>query len=207
MRGYRLLVMAGLDPAIHSNRGSIRSLDGRLKGGHDGIALDPEDESDDDAEAQGGDVGAWPDLVLIDGGAGQLSAAQAVLAELGLHGLPLAGIAKGPDRNAGRERFFMPGKPPFSLPPNDAVLYFVQRLRDEAHRFAIGSHRAKRKKAMSENSLDGIPGIGPTRKRALLKHFGSAKSVSRAGLSDLQAVSGISAAMAQQIYDYFHDRN
>jgi excinuclease ABC subunit C len=172
-----------------------------------GLEIEPEeDEIEGEAEAQGGDVGAWPDLVLIDGGAGQLSAAQAVLAELGLHGLPLAGIAKGPDRNAGRERFFMPRKPPFSLPPNDPVLYFVQRLRDEAHRFAIGSHRAKRKKAMSENSLDAIPGIGPTRKRALLKHFGSAKSVSRAGLSDLQAVSGISAAMAQQIYDYFHDR-
>ncbi|MFZ1110444.1 MAG: excinuclease ABC subunit UvrC [Rhodomicrobium sp.] len=178
---------------------------GRLKGGRDDLEPE-EDETEDEAEAQGGDVGAWPDLVLIDGGAGQLSAAQAVFAELGLHGLAIAGIAKGPDRNAGRERFFMPGKPPFSLPPNDPVLYFVQRLRDEAHRFAIGSHRAKRKKAMSENALDDIPGIGPTRKRALLKHFGSAKSVSRAGLSDLQAVSGISAAMAQQVYDYFHDR-
>ncbi len=176
-------------------------------GDNDELGAEPEEaEIEDESEALGGDVGAWPDLVLIDGGAGQLSAAQAVLAELGLHGLPLAGIAKGPDRNAGRERFFMPGKPAFSLPPNDPVLYFVQRLRDEAHRFAIGSHRAKRKKAMSENSLDGIPGIGPTRKRALLKHFGSAKSVSRAGLSDLQAVSGISAAMAHQIYDYFHDR-
>ncbi len=170
------------------------------------LPADEIEEDEDEAEALGGDVGAWPDLVLIDGGAGQLSAAQSVLAELGLHGLRLAGIAKGPDRNAGRERFFMPGKPPFSLPPNDPVLYFVQRLRDEAHRFAIGSHRAKRKKAMSENSLDGIPGIGPARKRALLKHFGSAKSVSRAGLSDLQAVTGVSAAMAQQIYDYFHDR-
>lgn len=144
--------------------------------------------------------------MLIDGGAGQLSAAQQVLAELGLHGLPIASIAKGPDRNAGRERFYMPGRPSFSLPPNDPVLYFVQRLRDEAHRFAIGSHRAKRKKAMSENALDGIPGVGPSRKRALLKHFGSAKSVSRAGLSDLRAVAGIHAAMAQQIYDYFHDR-
>lgn len=164
------------------------------------------DAGQDDAESQGGDVGSWPDLVLIDGGAGQLSAVQGVLTELGLHGLTIAGIAKGPDRNAGRERFFMPGKPPFSLPPNDAVLYFIQRLRDEAHRFAIGSHRAKRKKAMSENSLDDITGIGPSRKRALLKHFGSAKSVSRAGLSDLQAVAGISEAMAQQIYDYFHDR-
>jgi excinuclease ABC subunit C len=164
------------------------------------------DDAEDEAEAQGGDVGAWPDLVMIDGGAGQLSAAQEVLAELGLHGLRLVAIAKGPDRNAGRERFFMPGKPPFSLEQRDPALYFVQRLRDEAHRFAIGSHRMKRKKAMSENSLDEIPGIGPSRKRALLKHFGSAKSVSRAGLSDLQAVAGISEAMAQQIYDYFHDR-
>ncbi len=167
-------------------------------------ALPVEDEIEDESEAQGGDVGAWPGLLLIDGGAGQLSAASEVLNELGLHGLPIAGIAKGPDRNAGRERFFMPGKPPFSLAPNDPVLYFVQRLRDEAHRFAIGSHRAKRKKAMSESSLDEIPGIGPSRKRALLKHFGSAKSVSRAGLPDLQAVAGISAMMAQQIYDYFH---
>jgi len=117
--------------------------------------------------------------------------------------LAVAGIAKGPDRNAGRERFFMPGKPPFSLAPNDPVLYFVQRLRDEAHRFAIGSHRTKRKNAMSENSLDGVPGIGPSRKRALLKHFGSAKAVSAAGVCDLQAVAGISAAMAQKIYDRF----
>ena len=183
------------------------TLAGRLEGGHDDVEPDfTEGDGEDDAEAQGGDVGAWPDLVLIDGGAGQLSAVQSVLAELGLHGLAIAGIAKGPDRNAGRERFFMPGKPPFSLPLNDPVLYFVQRLRDEAHRFAIGSHRAKRKKAMTENSLDDIAGIGPTRKRALLKHFGSAKSVSRAGVSDLQAVAGISAAMAQQIYDYFNDR-
>jgi excinuclease ABC subunit C len=194
------------EPSIPGAEEAVFVLDGRLEGGNDGEEPDLGDETEDDAEAQGGDVGAWPDLVLIDGGQGQLSAAQSVLAELGLHGLAIAGIAKGPDRNAGRERFFMPGKPPFSLPPNDPVLYFVQRLRDEAHRFAIGSHRAKRKKAMAENLLDDIPGIGPTRKRALLKHFGSAKSVSRAGVSDLQAVAGISAAMAQQIYDYFHDR-
>jgi excinuclease ABC subunit C len=166
---------------------------------------EPEENGiDDEPEAQGGDVGAWPDLLLIDGGAGQLSATREVLDSLGLHGLAIVGIAKGPDRNAGRERFFMTGKPPLSLPPNDPVLYFVQRLRDEAHRFAIGSHRAKRKKAMSENALDDIAGIGPSRKRALLRHFGSAKSVSRAGLPDLQAVDGISEAMAQQIYDYFH---
>jgi excinuclease ABC subunit C len=194
------------DPSTPSAEEAVVALDGRLRGGHDGVEPDSSDETEDDAEAQGGDVGAGPDLVLIDGGQGQLSAAQSVLAELGLHGLAIVGIAKGPDRNAGRERFFMPGKPAFSLPPNDPVLYFVQRLRDEAHRFAIGSHRAKRKKAMAENLLDDIPGVGPTRKRALLKHFGSAKSVSRAGVSDLQAVAGISAAMAQQIYDYFHDR-
>jgi len=196
-----------LTPASKVTNEAEAALYGRLEGAHDDVESDfIEGDGEDDTEAQGGDVGAWPDLVLIDGGAGQLSAAQSVLAELGLHGLAIAGIAKGPDRNAGRERFFMPGKPPFSLPPNDPVLYFVQRLRDEAHRFAIGSHRAKRKKAMAENSLDDIAGIGPTRKRALLKHFGSAKSVSRAGISDLQAVAGISAAMAQQIYDYFHDR-
>jgi excinuclease ABC subunit C len=194
------------EPSIPAAEEAVVALDGRLTGGNDDVEPDLGDETEDDAEAQGGDVGAWPDLVLIDGGQGQLSAAQSVLAELGLHGLAIVGIAKGPDRNAGRERFFMPGKPSFSLPPNDPVLYFVQRLRDEAHRFAIGSHRAKRKKAMAENLLDDIPGVGPTRKRALLKHFGSAKSVSRAGVSDLQAVAGISAAMAQQIYDYFHDR-
>ncbi len=169
-------------------------------------ADETDDETENDAEAQGGDVGAWPDLVVIDGGAGQLSAAMEVMAELGLHGVPLVAIAKGPDRNAGRERFFMPGRPAFDLDMKDPVLYFIQRLRDEAHRFAIGSHRAKRSKSMSENSLDDISGIGPGRKRALLKHFGSAKSVSRAGLTDLQAVQGISAAMAQQIYDYFHDK-
>ncbi len=150
---------------------------------------------------------AWPDLVLIDGGAGQLSTAQAVLDELGIDSVPLAAIAKGPDRNAGRERFFMAGRPPFSLEPRDPVLYFVQRLRDEAHRFAVGSHRARRKKALGVSPLDEVPSIGPTRKRALLQHFGSAKAVSRAGLTDLQAVEGISAQTAQTIYDFFHERN
>ncbi len=172
----------------------------------DAAALLEADAGDDEDAADKADTAAWPDLVLIDGGAGQLSTAVEVLAALGLHGLAIAGVAKGPDRNAGRERFFMPGKPPFTLGPNDPVLYFVQRLRDEAHRFAIGSHRAKRKKTMSENTLDDIPGIGPSRKRALLQHFGSAKSVSRAGLTDLQAVGGISAAMAQQIYNYYHEK-
>lgn len=148
----------------------------------------------------------WPDLVLIDGGAGQLAAAQEVLRRLGIDNIPLIAIAKGPDRNAGRERFHVPGRPPFSLEPRDPVLYFVQRLRDEAHRFAVGSHRIRRRKALGVSPLDEVPGIGPARKRALLKHFGSAKAVSRAGLADLQAVAGISAQMAQTIYDFFHER-
>jgi excinuclease ABC subunit C len=148
---------------------------------------------------------AWgiPDLILVDGGAGQLAAAHAVLDELGIGGITLVGIAKGPDRNAGREHFFMRGRASFMLEARDPVLYFVQRLRDEAHRFAIGTHRAKRSKAISANPLDEIAGIGPRRRRALLKHFGSAKAISRAGVEDLQAVEGISASMAQLIYDHF----
>ncbi len=149
----------------------------------------------------------WPDLVLVDGGAGQLAAARGVLAELGIEDVPLVGVAKGPDRDAGREVFHIPGREPFRLSPRDPVLYFVQRLRDEAHRFAIGSHRARRTRALTANPLDEIPGIGPTRKRALLNHFGSAKAVSRAGLTDLEAAPGISAAMARQIYDFFHERH
>ncbi len=149
---------------------------------------------------------AWPDLVLIDGGAGQLSAASEVFAELGVTDVPLAGVAKGPERNAGRERVFVPGRAPFSLEPRDPVLYFIQRLRDEAHRFAIGAHRTRRKIANAANPLDEIPGVGPTRKRALLNHFGSAKGVSRAGLDDLAAVPGISQAMAEAIYNHFHDK-
>ena len=144
-----------------------------------------------------------PELVLIDGGAGQLSAAQEVLRELGIDDIPLVGIAKGPDRNAGREHFHIRGRQAFMLEPRDPVLYFVQRLRDEAHRFAIGTHRAKRAKEIAANPLDEIAGIGPRRRRALLKHFGSAKAISRAGVEDLQAVEGISAAMAQTIYDHF----
>jgi excinuclease ABC subunit C len=148
-----------------------------------------------------------PDLVLIDGGLGQLGIAREVLATLGIDGVPLIGVAKGPDRDAGREHFHIPGRArPMMLEPRDPVLYFVQRLRDEAHRFAIGTHRAKRGKAIGANPLDEIAGIGPTRKRALLKHFGSAKAVARASAQDLQAVGGISAQMAQTIYDFFHER-
>lgn len=148
-----------------------------------------------------------PDLVLLDGGAGQLAVARDVLASLGLGGIALVGVAKGPERDAGREHFHFPDTArPLLLEPRDPVLYFVQRLRDEAHRFAIGAHRAKRAKALGANPLDEIAGIGPARKRALLKHFGSAKGVSRAGIEDLKAVEGISAEMAERIYDFFHDR-
>ena len=149
-----------------------------------------------------------PDLVLIDGGAGQLSVAREVLADLGLHDLCVVGVAKGPERDAGREHFHFPDRDrPLMLEPRDPVLYFVQRLRDEAHRFAIGTHRAKRAKGMSLSPLDEIAGIGPRRRRALMKHFGSAKAVSRAGIEDLKAVDGISAEMAQRVYDHFHERD
>ncbi len=148
-----------------------------------------------------------PDLVLIDGGAGQFAVAREVLADLGLHEICVVGVAKGPERDAGREHFYLAGrKKPLMLEPRDPVLYLVQRLRDEAHRFAIGTHRAKRAKALSANPLDEIGGIGPRRRRALLKHFGSAKAVSRAGVEDLKVVDGISAEMAQKIYDFFHER-
>ncbi|MGO8018129.1 excinuclease ABC subunit UvrC [Rhizobium leguminosarum] len=148
----------------------------------------------------------WPDVILIDGGQGQMTAVRAILAELGITDSVMAiGIAKGVDREAGRERFFPPGRESFTLPPRDPVLYFVQRMRDEAHRFAIGSHRARRKKEMIKNPLDEIGGIGPSRKRALLQHFGTAKAVSRAALSDLMAVEGISEAVAKQVYNHFHD--
>jgi excinuclease ABC subunit C len=168
----------------------------------------PEDEEEPEEAAPDTDeMPERPDLVLIDGGAGQLAVAREVLAGLGLDGIALVGVAKGPDRDAGREHFHVPGRPhPFMLEPRDPVLYFVQRLRDEAHRFAIGTHRAKRAKAMGANPLDEIAGIGPTRKRALLKHFGSAKAVSRAGVEDLRAVGGISGEMAQRIYEFFHER-
>ncbi|PLX38370.1 MAG: excinuclease ABC subunit C [Hyphomicrobiales bacterium] len=167
-----------------------------------------ETETDSEAgadEASHAEIGPWPDLLLIDGGRGQLRAVAETLADLGIDDLPLVGVAKGPDRNAGRETFHMDGRDMFMLPMRDPVLYFIQRLRDEAHRFAIGSHRARRKKEMAKNPLDDVPGVGPTRKRALLKHFGTAKAVSRAAIEDLQAVPGISAAMAEVLYDHFHE--
>src|SRR5262249_40990088 len=159
--------------------------------------LEKENEADE-AKAK------WPNLVLIDGGRGQLAVACQVFADLGVEDVTVAGISKGPDRDAGREHFYMPGREPFRLDPRSPVLYFLQRLRDEAHRFAIGSHRKKRSKALGANPLDEIGGVGASRKRALLQHFGSAKAVSAAALVDLQAVSGVSGALAKKIYDFFH---
>ena len=149
--------------------------------------------------------GTWPDLVLIDGGAGQLSSAQSVFTDLGITGVALGAISKGPDRNAGREQFHFPDKPAFPLAEGDSVLYFLQRLRDEAHRFAIEAHRGRRSRRITGSPLDDVPGIGSARKRALLHHFGSAKAVTEAGITDLESVEGISNTVADAIYNYFHD--
>ena len=152
------------------------------------------------------DQGMWPDLLLIDGGAGQVSAVAEIMREMGVEDIAMIGVAKGVDRDHGKEEFHRIGARPFALRRNDPVLYFVQRMRDEAHRFAIGTHRAKRAKAVGATPLDDVPGVGATRKRALLAHFGSAKAVSRANLVDLKAVDGISDALAETIYDYFHEK-
>ena len=152
-------------------------------------------------------LGMWPDLLLIDGGAGQVSAVASIMKEYGVEDIPMVGVAKGVDRDAGKEEFYRVNKRPMALRHNDPVLYFIQRLRDEAHRFAIGTHRAKRAKAISATPLDDITGVGAARKRALLAHFGSAKAVSRANLSDLKAVQGVSGALAERIYAFFHERS
>ncbi|MBI3678660.1 MAG: excinuclease ABC subunit UvrC [Proteobacteria bacterium] len=146
----------------------------------------------------------WPNLVLVDGGPGQLSVACRVFADLGVEDVTLVGISKGPDRDAGREHFYMPGREPFRLELKSPVLYYLQRLRDEAHRFAIGSHRKKRSKAIGANPLDEIAGVGASRKRALLQHFGSARAVAGASLSDLESVGGVSKTLAKKVYDFFH---
>jgi excinuclease ABC subunit C len=150
--------------------------------------------------------GHWPDLLLIDGGAGQVSAVASIMREMGVEDIPMVGVAKGVDRDHGKEEFHRVGKHPMALRHNDPVLYFIQRLRDEAHRFAIGTHRAKRAKTVGATPLDEVPGVGAARKRALLAHFGSAKAVSRANLADLKAVEGVSSALAQKLYDFFHER-
>ena len=150
------------------------------------------------------DTSQWPDVVLIDGGKGHLSTAVSIFEDLGISDVQLIAIAKGPERNAGRETFYMPNRKPFQLPPGHKVLYFLERLRDEAHRFAIGAHRARRIKAISASRLDSVPGVGASRKRELLRYFGSAKAVEGAGLKDLEAVEGISKSLAKKVYDYFH---
>ncbi len=173
---------------------------------HDAAVPDdaPRDEDPhDDEEAA---ASPWPDLLLIDGGRGQLAAAQETLAGLGVADVALVAIAKGPDRDAGRETFFVAGREPFKLKPRDPVLYFVERLRDEAHRFAVGSHRARRRRDIREAGLQEIPGIGPSRKRALLQHFGTLKAIERASPADLAKVAGINAEMARKIYEFFHAR-
>jgi excinuclease ABC subunit C len=170
------------------------SLSLPLTGGGDAAT-----ESDDDAEQP------WPDLVLIDGGQGQVNAARETLASVGVTDVPMIGVAKGPDRDAGNETFYLTGKPAIKLPPRDPLLYFIQRLRDEAHRFAIGSHRTRRKKDIREAGLQEIPGIGPTRKRALLHHFGTLKAIERASLTDLAQVPGINEETARKIHDFFHE--
>jgi excinuclease ABC subunit C len=150
------------------------------------------------------DSGEWPDLLVIDGGKGQLSAACEMLENAGVHDIPVVAVSKGPDRNAGRETFHLPGNRELTLPPNSALLFYLQRLRDEAHRFAIGAHRQKRAKSLVTSTLDDVPGIGPGRKRALLMHFGTARAVKAAALEDLEKVPGISGSTARGIYDYFH---
>jgi len=170
------------------------------------LAMAPADAGAPIDIGDGDNDSPWPDLVIIDGGRGQLTAAQETLAALGIIDVPLAAIAKGPDRDAGMETFFLPGREPFKLKPRDPVLYFVERLRDEAHRFAVGSHRVRRRRDIREAGLQEIPGIGPTRKRALLHHFGTLKAIERAALADLAKVPGISAETARKIYDFFHER-
>ena len=175
------------------------------QGGRDAIAGAPENTGfADSADSESADS-PWPDLVLIDGGLGQLNAARETLGELGVRDLALIAIAKGPERDAGRETFFRSGREPFRLKPRDPVLYFVERLRDEAHRFAVGSHRQRRKRDIREAGLQEIPGIGPARKRALLRHFGTLKAIERASVADLEQVSGINAETARKVCDFLHE--
>jgi excinuclease ABC subunit C len=193
-RGEGAALIANTDPSP-----ALASLGHPLPQGEREVPIDERDEEDREDSP-------WPDLLLIDGGLGQLNAATDTLSELGVSDVPMVAIAKGMDREAGRETFFMAGRNPFKLPPRDPLLYFVERLRDEAHRFAIGSHRARRKKDIREAGLQEIPGIGPTRKRALLRHFGTVKAIERASLPDLAQVPGINAETARKIYEFFHEQ-
>jgi excinuclease ABC subunit C len=199
-RRFKRLIAEAPRPASEVDQKVDRQVDRQIDRDVD---RDSAGEGHDD---QGRAESPWPDLVLIDGGRGQLAAAQETLAALGLADMPLVAIAKGPDRDAGRETFFVPGRAPFKLKPRDPVLYFVERLRDEAHRFAIGSHRIRRRRDIREAGLQEIPGIGPNRKRALLQHFGTLKAIERASPADLAKVPGVSAEIARKIYDFFHQR-
>ena len=205
------MVVAGSDGFVKSayRRFNIRNAQGTLRPGDDyGMLREVLTRRFSRALAENPDRddGQWPDLVLIDGGRGQLGVAVEVLTELGIADVAVAAIAKGPERNAGRERFHLPGRAPFALPDRDPVLYFLQRLRDEAHRFAVGGQRARRSRDVARSELDRIPGIGPARKRALLNHFGAARAIGEAGIEDLEKVEGISRAVARRVYDHFHDR-
>jgi excinuclease ABC subunit C len=181
--------------AITEAQAPVLSIGGFAEAPADGLSEAPHD---------GEDESPWPGLVLIDGGLGQLTAARETLEALGVRDVPIVTIAKGPERDAGRETFFMAGREPFKLKPRDPVLYFVERLRDEAHRFAVGSHRQRRRRDLREAGLQEIAGIGPTRKRALLRHFGTLKAIERASVADLAQVAGISAETARKVYDFFH---
>jgi excinuclease ABC subunit C len=199
-RRFTRLINEAPRPAVDlpSSPASTSGQDGVPEGALIELAASP--DGDDDK------LSPWPDLVIIDGGRGQLTAAQETLAALGITDMPLVAVAKGPDRDAGLETFFLPGREPFKLKPRDPGLYFVQRLRDEAHRFAVGSHRIRRRRDIREAGLQEISGVGPTRKRALLHHFGTLKAIERAALADLAKVPGISAETARKIYDFFHER-
>jgi excinuclease ABC subunit C len=202
-RRFKRLIAEAPRPALEVPRSLAEIVAMAPENG--GTPLDIErtpDAGDSDSEV----ASPWPDLVIIDGGRGQLTAAHETLSELGIVDVPLVAIAKGPDRDAGRETFFVPGRDPFKLKPRDPLLYFVERLRDEAHRFAVGSHRARRRRDIREAGLQEIPGVGPARKRALLQHFGTLKAIERASVSDLALVAGLSAETARKIYDFFHER-
>jgi excinuclease ABC subunit C len=194
-RFKRLLAEAPRDPGGEASEIALPGPNGLAEAPAAGLA-EPAHEFEDESP--------WPGLVVIDGGLGQLAAARETLETLGVRDVPIVAIAKGPERDAGRETFFMPGREPFKLRPRDPVLYFVERLRDEAHRFAVGSHRQRRKRDLREAGLQEIAGIGPTRKRALLRHFGTLKAIERASVADLQQVPGISAETARKVYDFFH---
>lgn len=199
---YGAMIVAGVDGFDKKSyrKFKIKNLEAHADGGDDYAMMYEVLQR----RFRGIDPETVPDLVMLDGGRGQLSAGLKAMASLGLTHIPVVAIAKGPERNAGRETFYMPGRSPFTLKPNDPVLYYLQRLRDEAHRFVLGAHQQKKQKQLRTSGLDDIPGIGPKRRRDLLHHFGSVQAIADAGVNDLKKVGGVSAKMAQAIYDYFH---